>query len=506
MTEVELKFEVDRAAHERLKASPVLAGAVPRSLRMSSIYFDTPSRDLAASGMSLRLRRSGRRWVQCLKAGRGATGGLHSRDQWEFDRPGARLDLSLFSDTPLASLDEAATLHQRLAPVFRVEVRRTAWDIAPAEGCLLEVVLDEGAVEGSGRREALSELEIECVEGDAGHAFDLALRLLDEVAMRPSALTKAARGYRLAGRARLHPARALPVELDAALSPGAAARALVKVGLDQLQANEEGVLRDTDAEFVHQARVALRRMRSALRMFRDAVGVERAQSWLDELSEVTRALGDARDWDVFAAESLPPIVAAYGDAALARKLSRRASLRRRRDRAAAREAIRSPRYARVILALSRWIAQRDDEAGAASAEPLAGFASRLVRKRHKRLIAGLEALPGLGAEDRHRVRIDAKRLRYVVEGLASIFSKRGEQRYARRLADLQDALGRANDAATGARILAEIDPPEAFAAFARGWLAARMQPDPALLAALGARLSASPRFWRRKSSGRPTQV
>ena len=506
MAEIELKLDVDRGARALLLRAAALAGAKPRRMRMASLYFDTPDCALAGAGMALRLRRSGRRWAQCLKAGHSGTGGLHARDEWEFERPGPVLDLSLFADTPLAALDGAASLHRTLAKAFTIEFQRTAWQLEPAAGCRLEVALDCGFVESRGRREEISEVEIECIAGDPAHAFGLARHLLDEVALRPSATAKAARGYRLFNRSPLRPVKASPARLDEAMGPLPAARALVAAALDHLQANEEGVLRAAAPEFVHQARVAVRRMRSAFRMFHAAIGDERANAWRAEWSEATRALGAARDWDVFATESLPALAAACGDPSVSRTLMRRAALHRRRCREDARAALRAPRYARAVLDLASWLAGIGEETVAGAAEPLAGFASRWIRKRHRSLLAGLAGLAGMPAEERHRVRIDAKRLRYGVEGLASIFPAGKERRYTRRLADLQDALGRANDAATGARLLAELAPPEAFAAFARGWLAARMVPDPALIASLAARLEKSPRFWHRKGASHPPHV
>ena len=64
---------------------------------------------------------------------------------------------------------------------------------------------------------------------------------------------------------------------------------------------------------------------------------------------------------------------------------------------------------------------------------------------------------------------------------------------------LQDVLGRANDAATATRLLADLAPPRAFAAFARGWLAARTEGDLGTVDALVSRLAGAKRFWRRKT-------
>ncbi|HXZ47572.1 MAG TPA: CHAD domain-containing protein [Usitatibacter sp.] len=481
MAEVELKFAVDPASRARLARSAPLAGAKPSRSRISTTYFDTPKAELAAHGMALRLRRAGRRWIQSLKAGGEGPGGLHVREEWEHERRGPGIDLSAFAATPLAALHGAKRLHERLVPVFTVDVVRTTWVVEPAPGCRLEVALDVGEVRSGRRSQALSELEIECLEGDARCAFDLARRLLDELPMRPSAVTKAERGCRLhAGRAPA-PVKARPVALERALPLVEAARALVRSGLAHLQANEEGVLATTDPEFVHQARVAMRRTRSALRIFRETVGEERSRAWRDELGESAGALGEARDWDVFALESLPPALQAYGDAALAKQVLARAARRRARGRAASRAALAAPRHARAVLDLARWLSRADPDPPVAAEEPLARFAARAIRKRHKRLVEDSRHLARLDAAARHRLRIDAKRLRYGVEGLASLFAPRAIGPYRDLLAGLQDALGEANDAATAGRLVGELGAPETFVAFARGWFAARERGDPARL-------------------------
>ena len=504
MREIELKFAIEPASRAQLPGSPGLAGATATRQRMASIYFDSPGHELRKQEMALRLRRSGRRWVQTLKAGRSGAGGLHARDEWEFDRPGAQLDLSLFAATPLAELDAAASLHERLRPVFEVNFVRTAWRLEPGPGFRIEVALDTGSVSSGERSEAISEVEIECLEGDPACAFELAARLIDGLALRPSAISKAGRGYRLFDGTPLAPAKAAAPRLDPAMTPLAAARAVLQAGLEQLQANEEGVLTTRDPEFVHQARVALRRMRSALRMFRDVIGRDRATQLRDDLGQAGAALGEARDWDVFATESLPAVTRAYGDAAIARSLRARAARQRGRCREAARAALRSTRYAHVILDLARWLAQADDAAPPRQdAEPVAGFAARLILKRHKRALGGARLLAGLSTEERHRVRIDAKRLRYGADGFASLFKASSVERYLAAVARLQDALGTLNDAVTALRLLGSLAPPEPFGAFAQGWFAARAQGEPTAVEARVAALAKAPRFWNKPARRKP---
>jgi inorganic triphosphatase YgiF len=462
MPEVELKFAVDRAGRERVARAAPLAGLRPVRRRTTTYYFDTPEGELWNAGMALRLRHAGGRWIESLKAGRSGRGGLHARDEWEFGRRGAGLDLARFRGTPLAALPGARTLHRRLAIAFAVDMVRTAWVVAPAAGSRLEVVLDVGEARSGALSAPIGELEIECLEGPVDAAFDLAARLLEALPMRPSTVTKAERGYRLFRGEPALPVHARPVRLAPSMTLARAAREGVGAALEQLQANEEGVEGSGDPEFVHQARVALRRMRSALRLFRDAIGARRSRAWRDALARFAARLGHARDWDVFALETLPQALAAQGDAPAARDLAARAERRRLAERARTRRALASRGYARTVLEISRWLAT-----GAAGdlvdpRSPLVQIAARVVRKRHRRLLAHARHLARLTPAARHRVRIEAKRLRYAVEGFASLFPSRHAERYREALARLQDLLGEANDAATGARLIAEVDPPPAL--------------------------------------------
>ena len=492
--EVELKLALEPSDVERLRQAAALAAAKPVRVPMDGYYLDTPACDVAANGMALRVRRAGRRWMQCLKAGTSGTGGLHSRHEWEYPQPTAKMDLSLFAETPLASLPAAKTLHERLVPAFRVRFERTQWKVALDATTRIEVALDVGEVRSGRKSEKLCEVEIELKEGEAAGVFEFAQDLLKSVTLRPSAVTKAQRGYRLFKREAAKPVRASTPKLEAGMDPRGAARAIVGAALDQLQANEEGLIAGSDPEFVHQARVALRRMRSVLRIFRDAIGRERARAWRDDLAEATRALGDARDWDVFCDDTLPAISAAYGDESVTRSLAQLAGARRRQARAGARDAMRSSAYAAAILHVSAWLAGAEP-GESTDAENTGDFAVRVLKKRHERLKEELERLAGLDIEERHRVRIHAKRLRYGVEGLASVLDKQAARRFAHRLSDLQDALGRANDAVTGLRLLESLEPPGAFAGFARGWLAARREADAPQLKKVAARAAAATGLW-----------
>ncbi len=469
MSEVELKFELPPEAHAAFRKLAALNASPPKRAKLLALYFDTPRHDLARREMALRLRRSGRAWKQALKAGASGSGGLHSRDEWEYDRPGASIDLALFAQTPLARLPRAKSLHETLAEVFRVEVARTTWQVELAPGTRVEVALDRGLVRHGERTEPISEVEVESLEGAPLAVFDFAERLVERMALRPSAVTKAERGYRLAKGDALAPVKARPVAMRASMAPAQGARAALASALQQLQANEAGVLATRDPEFVHQMRIALRRLRSALRAFRKPTGPDLEARVRADLRWITQATGKARDLDVLATQTLPAMLSACS-AADSRALERRLAARRRKARDDVRSALLSRRYARLLLVFAKWLA-RPTEPDAPRDASLRQFAGRMLQKRHARWMQSAQGAAEMSNAERHRVRIGAKRLRYVADGFASLYRRKRMDGYLAALSKLQDDLGRANDAVVAERLLHELCAPAPFAAFARGWLA-----------------------------------
>ena len=494
--ETELKLVLAPGEAAKVASTPPLAGLESRRTPMSALYFDTPTRELSRHGLGLRLRREGRHWRITLKASGDSAAGLHQRPEWEYPVPGPVLDLARFAATPLAELPGAAMLHERLAPVLVTEFRRTRWELAPQPGSRLEVALDEGRIVARGRESPIAEIEIEVLEGPVSAAFDLAEALAKTLALRPEPASKLARGMQLSVAARPRPVHASHDSIADAQDAREAARRIAAACLAQAQANESGVLESADIEFVHQLRVALRRLRSALRLFREALPPGEDAAFAEDLRWAAGALGRCRDWDVFVSETLPSLVQAYGDAQAGRAILARARARQREARRAAREAVLSPRYGLAMIRLARWVSAPPGAAD--GAEPLKEFASGRLRKGARRVEEGAAAIATLDAAARHRLRIQVKRQRYAVEFLGSLFKSQPVRRHARALARVQDALGLANDCANALAHVRELSPPPGFEEFARGWFAARELAGIEAASRLLATAAGERRFWRRK--------
>lgn len=454
--ETELKLAVAALPALRRRLARFGAGRVQE---LDSVYFDTPDRLLFSNAMALRLRRVGRRWVQTLKRQSEAQGALAVRNEWEHAVSARALALNALADTPLAHL-LAQHPQARLAPAFRTRFFRTVWQVERAEGAV-EVALDVGRIEAGRRHAPISELELELKRGAPALLFDLALEIAGgTLALLPLGDSKALRGYRLAAQAKPAPAAANARGFVALLAPDtavdAALRAVIAHGTNVLVANAHGALASDDAEFIHQARVALRRMRSALRIFKR---VPFPAALADEMRWAAQVLGQSRDWDVFAETTLPRFVAAVaaqagaaGNAppdrradAWAAPLHAGAAAWRAGARVKVRAALGSARFAQLTVRLLQWAARPDrDDAPNASLRKLA--ASKLQRA-HDRLFEAARFFVALSPERQHRVRILAKRLRYALDLFAVALPKKTTAAFHDRLAELQDVLGEMNDIA-----------------------------------------------------------
>ena len=494
--EIELKLLLAPEDAPRLRTHALLAQYAqgePQVLQMHDIYVDTPDLQLCRHQAGLRVRQVDGRWVQTLKAGGTVSGGLHSRHEWEGEVAGPApdldaLDAAIGRKQPIRTLLRQDAVRAGLQPLFRTRIERTAWQLHTPQGDHIECVLDQGVIgcgadEGA-RSVAVSEIELELKQGQASALFDVALALLQDVPLQLGHMSKAERGYRLAASMPLRAVKAQPVALKVAMTVQQAFLAICGNCLEQVSGNQDGVAAGEDEESLHQMRVGLRRLRSALGMFKPLLALPAAlQAETDWLGG---ALGTARDWDVLAGHTLAQLDgAAATDAAALMQAAREQA---RAAHAQAARAVTSTRYTAWMLGLQRWLqaqAWRDSCSARQLRRLDAGvspFARATLRKDQRRLMKRGKRLRHATAPQRHRVRIAAKKTRYATEFFASLLAARAVKPYVGRLSALQDELGWLNDVQVADRLLQALPDGQSdhaalqlHAAFLRGYLAARTQ-------------------------------
>ena len=440
--EVELKLEIDAGdADAALAAATGGAPAVDRR-HLVSTYFDTPDGALARDGFSLRIRKEGDRRVQTIKAS-GAAAGLFARPEWEtaVDGDAPRIDALA---GPLAGVIAAATL-DGLAPVFRATVDRTVADIMTG-GDRVEIALDHGIIAAGDDEHRFCEIELELKAGTAAALFALARGIDAAVPARIGVLSKSERGFRLRSGGDRGATRAERVALAAGMDAAQGFVAIAQACLRQFRLNETILIVRDDPVALHQARVGLRRLRSAFSLFKPLYEGDATAAPLREgLRDLAATLGRARDLDVL------------GDRVTGDADRDRLSRARAEAYAAVARTLAAAPTRTLILELVEWFAigaWRGDAASAdARGRSIDAAAAHILDRFRRRLKRRGKHLATLDDEARHRVRIEAKKLRYASEFFASLYpAKKPAKRHRRFLSaleDLQDHLGALNDRAAG---------------------------------------------------------
>jgi inorganic triphosphatase YgiF len=440
--EIELKLELTPDDADALEAADLFGGK-PKVTQLCSTYFDTPEQGVKQAGFSLRIRRSGRKRVETVKANGADAAGLFARPEWErkvkSDAP--RLDES----TPLAAaLGDKA---DRLRAIFRIDVTRQAWKVA-ANGAVVEIVLDRGTIVAGDREAPICEVEIELKDGPHAALFALARKIDAIVPVRLGVLSKGQRGYRLLASA---PAsdKAQGIALESNMDSAKAFQHIGQACLRHYRLNEQQLLNRHDAEVLHQARVAVRRMRSAFSIHRKMCGDSEFARLGDELRWLQAELGSARDLDVLRMRAPPGRV--------------RDSIERAKNRAysAVDEALASGRARALMIDLTEWIADgpwlRQADGEDARKRPATQFAADALDHFRKKVKKGGRHIETIDDDARHEVRKAAKKLRYSAEFYAGLYDRKRQlsrhKDFVAALTDLQDQLGALNDLVTAREVL-----------------------------------------------------
>ncbi len=460
--EIELKLELDPSDASRIKRhlSRRLGTAKPAREKLVSVYFDTPDLRLRQNGLTLRVRRAGRRHTQTIKSTNGQAAGLFDRGEWEQEVPGPLPDLAQAKNTRLESLlnGEAASLR----PAFETRIERRRYQLT-SRGTRIEVALDEGEVDTGEARRPICELELELAQGEPAELFRLARSLSEVAPLHLSVKSKSDHGYELAGDGAVE--KATEVHLTPMMASAAAFRAIARNCLKQVAANEQPMVAG-DGEGLHQLRIGLRRLRAAISVFKSIVTDGECERLKAELRWISGKLSPARDLDILVTEVLDPLRKHHaGDVGVAGVYR---DVRRRRARAYKRaaDAVRSPRFRALVLQTAEWVetgpwsTDADDLLRVRREGPVQVLAAEELARRCKKIRKQSRFLAEQSAPRRHALRIRAKKLRYAIEFFADVFPGHKKARRCKAaiaaLKDLQDALGALNDIATRETLAARL--------------------------------------------------
>jgi len=486
MTELELKFQLPPGARESLLKA--VGHRRLERVELDARYFDTAEHALAGRLVALRLRRENGRWVQTLKAAK-----PHSPERLEHEvelpegaDPRAP-DLALHAGTEAGELLAGVLAAQGEPPLvetYRAEVVRLR-RVLPYGEALVEWSLDEGRIVAGDRIHPVAELELELKGGEPQALYAMARDWQARHGLWLDPISKAHRGTLLVhGQPFARPVKPEAPRVARGMRGDAMLRSIVAACLAQVLPNAAELANgSTDPEHVHQLRVGIRRLRTALRELEDFAPGLRARVE-PRLAPVFDALGQSRDRHVMATVLAPALAAAGAPLALPDSPAAAAPLA---------PVVRASGFQSELLQLLAY-AQGAGEEGAGD-KPL-GVLRRRLDKLLEKLARAAPDFESLAFDEQHRARKRLKRLRYCVEFVASLYGEKAVKRYLKALRPAQEALGHYNDVVVAEHAFRERLAEDPRAWFALGWLAGqRMQLLREATRALTA-LSKAPRFWK----------
>lgn len=453
--ELELKFETDAAGFAAALGSPLLAAQKADSPArvLSSTYFDTQDQALRQHRMALRIRRAGRAApILTVKWPPHAGEGPFARGEAEVRTPTGAVDLSLF-DKPIAEELHRLLKGVELTAQFETRVKRRV-RVLKYGGASIEAAFDQGEIVAGDRRKQIIELELELKSGDQAEFFEFAMRLAAELPLRLSVASKAEQAFMFADEDTPAPVKAQQIVLPAGTTFDDAIALLANGAIMHFLSNFAALREGDDPEAIHQMRVALRRLRTALAIFHKAAPSPEFMAIREEAKRIATALGPARDCDAFRAliENGPRDLLARKD--VLDDVSRLIASHRGGVYREARALIDSAQITIFATRLQTFIARRGWR-NSLSAEdmqrltdPADILARQSIERLHKRVLKRARKLASQSDEQRHELRIALKNLRYGVEFFWSVLGdERAARKFIRSAADLQEVLGLHNDAA-----------------------------------------------------------
>lgn len=515
MHELELKFAVPSYQQSVLRKN--IDTKTAQQQRLSAYYFDTPNQDLAKKGIALRIRFEDSQWVQTLKtAGDGVAKRVELNTVLSLAGTPDTLDVSslvpdvsmITEPTVVAQLTNIMPLDklaQALTVQYFTDVQRTSRQIKK-NNSRIEIAYDIGKV-GIGHLNSqkpannhgltqsdIHEIEFELLEGDPSDLIEVAKTWCKKYKLYLSTVTKAQRGsLLLANKQFAQPVKAdlAVLQLHKGISQFAFLQAVVNNCLVQILPNASAIAEGSpDGNLVHQLRVGIRRLRTALKHFKFAQDYI-DPNWLMVLKQTFSLLGEYRDKEILQIKTQPlleSVGAPHVEWSTAVDIMPI-------------DAVRANDFQILLLEL---IGFTHLPVPADSPKAKATVAKKL-EKLFTAIAAASDKFASLDTDSQHGVRKDLKSLRYVSEFAAPLFAnqtngKKGKKAtklnaFLQYLEPAQDVLGEYNDNVVGHANYLEKAKTDPNALFAVGWFSGREQASAEQCAVSLKTVKNAPKFW-----------
>jgi len=458
--EIELKFQLPEA--KKKSVLHALNKQKAQKIHLQAKYYDTTDRLLAKNYVAIRLRQEGECWVQTFKAA-----SKNHLQRIEEDiylgkcEQEPELDLSHYQHNQTVQTMLREILGDQPADLtlqFQTDVQRS-FHVFEYEGSQIEVCLDDGEIRTPNDQAKICEVEFELKQGSAQHLIEFSKTWVDKYQLWLDVRSKAERGNLLAMGKLVSPAiKAKSLILNPKSSAEYAMQQIVENTLNHILPNAAAIAAGVaEAEHIHQARVGLRRLRSALKHFSNWSS-QIDPAWESQLAEIFRALGQSRDNDAIQDAVIPLIqkdcefdliLPKETDTEIAQLLSQ-------------------PQTTRLFLSLLSFSYSENQ-----SKSKLTKQVNKSLTKLYHKILEDAAQFSTLTIELQHRSRKRVKQLRYCIDFIAGLYPENEVQQFLDKLQPIQEYLGFYNDLFVAEQIFKQQLSEQPQFLFALGWVKAQ---------------------------------
>lgn len=444
-TEIELKFFVSPDYSDVLLAKIAELKVLQHSSRqLGNIYFDTSDNWLRKHDIGLRIRRFDEVYVQTVKTAGRVVAGLHQRPEYNAEHTCNIPNLTLHPQDIWPEGKSIEQLDVELMPLFATDFTREQWLVSMTDGSQIEIAFDQGVVTSGDKQDDICEVELELKSGQTDALFTLARMISEQGGVRLGNLSKAARGYRLAGD--YTPETSKPLSLVETQNSDSVESCFIKSlehGLSHWFYHEQIFVEQNAIEALDEIRQAICFIRQTLAVYGDVVPRRASAILRQELKWLEQELNWLREYDY-----LDDLLKDKGH--ILRKLDARKFLVKELQelqlqlpgRQENLKLIQSGRYVGLIIDLSRWILSRgwrpflDDKAKETMAQAVGGFSVDKLDYSWGALLEVFPAEQALSSSEYIAQQYNLTRNLYTGIGLASLYDVDNRNAFRLPWADL----------------------------------------------------------------------
>ena len=465
MLKIELKFQIPQEKRELIFKNLQRKNVQHQNLKAK--YFDNDTFQLSQNLVSLRQRFENEIWIQTLKIAtpyhfhrieieeKIETNNLIRLDQYQKDK-----------QIPKDIRQLLLEVKDQLSIQFETEIERST-ALFNFQNSQIEIALDRGSIFTTKNNSNLNiyEIEFELKQGSIQDLVSFILPRIKRYGLWLDIRNKAQQGFKLAQNIQDNPVQfQSDVTIDPKNSTEIALRKIVSNCLQHLLPNSTAIASENfNSNHIHQARVAIRRLRSALKTF-SHWSKHIDLSWETELRQLFRTLGTSRDLNVIQEELIPQLEQVGAP-------SFKIEAHSNNENSKTSAIFRSLNFNHLILSLLQFIHQQlhDDSRSAQKA------AKKQLSKLHQQIQIDTEHFLDLDSESQHRTRKRLKRLRYSIEFVVTLYNKQESRAFIKALKPAQESLGKFNDLCVAEQTLKQYVMAQPEIWFALGWIASQKQ-------------------------------